>query len=111
MTRIDTRRDYNNSTDPRNDLTARFRPAQEAVDRAVARMADTGEEELYVAILLPGKTRGIWYVGQEVWHPSVSVIHSTRGEAIVWGEQNLMAPGVVAYAVIYPDGEWAVFEI
>lgn len=109
MTRIDTRRDYNNSTDPRNDLTARFRPARETVDRAVARMADTGEEELYVTILLPGKTRGIWYVGQEVWLPSE--ISSTRGEAIVWGEQILMVPGVVAYAVIYPDGEWAVFEI
>ena len=109
MTRIDTRRDYNNSTDPRTDLVTRFRPAQEVVDRAVARMADTGQEELYTTILLPGKTRGIWCVGQEV--RSLPGLFATRGGAINSGEDlTSIEPGVVAYAVIYPDGEWAVFE-
>ena len=108
MNRIDTRRDYNVSTDPRADLITRFRPSEENVLRAVARMADTGETELYTALSLPGKTRGIWMTGQVVINPIG--LYPTRGEATLAAELALVEPGVAAYAVIYDDGGWAVFE-
>jgi hypothetical protein len=39
-----------------------------------------------------------------------TIVFMTRAEAVSFGTQMLDGPGVVAYAVIYRDGDWAVFE-
>lgn len=106
MTRINTRRDYNVSTDPRTDLATRFVPHPTAIADAQGTDSD---EPMFAAIALPYKTRGYWEVGQIVEADPTLFLH--RSQAIMAAEAKLGdRPGVAAYAAIYSDGTWAVWE-
>ena len=96
--------------DPAADLRARFVPSVHALLAANgAFIAYPEVDEVYAAIALPGKSRGIWTVGQRVM--ASQTVQFTRNDAVALATRLLDGqPGVVAYAVIDRDGEWAVFE-
>jgi hypothetical protein len=122
------------------DMRRRWRPSAQAVRVAAAMLAAAapGAEAVIVAMIQPGKTRGVWTRGQEVITvPGVYLLAgdgdgltdyaTARALAENMGEMALVeravarraasgeaAPageaGTVAYAVIYPGGEPDVFE-
>ena len=96
--------------DPAADLRARFAPSVHALLAANGAFQTFSDlEEVYAAIALPGKSRGIWITGQRVM--ASQTVQVSRQAAVALAEQMLGGePGVVAYAVIDRDGEWAVFE-
>jgi hypothetical protein len=101
----------NTNTNPADhyaDMTARFRPSDAAIAVA-ADMATGTDDAAYAPILLPGKVRSIWTAGQVVL--SLPVAFPTRGEAVAYAEGILgEQAGTVAYAAVYGDGTWAVWE-
>lgn len=112
-----------------DDMTARFVPTDEQIAVAVA-MLEVAEEATHVVVplALPGKTRGVWTVGQPVEHvpgfwlvdaDQTSVGH--RGAVLGYrtvcrlADQAAAAhlgarPGVSAYATIDVDGQCSTRE-
>lgn len=115
---------------PWQDMERNFRPSQEAVDTAVAALKATPNADLAaVGLMLPGKQDGWWTVGQKYLTVPGAVFlgHNkatsdggpvdgmpsfswARNAAMDLAERLMDEEGTVGYAVIYPDGHWAVFE-
>lgn len=93
------------------DLTDRLRPTAGQIDAALDRLAelDRHTEYVYVPIALPGKTRGLWELGQPVEHPDGVFLdreEASRAAVVALGTR----PGTPAYAAVWRDGGAAVFE-
>lgn len=103
------------------DMRARLRPTAEQLEAAVAQGGG------YVALVLPGKTRGVWTAGQAVEPAARAVWRGDHHELVtVWqdehgigGREHAIAAadlqlsprrGTVAFVRVYADGEWVVFE-
>lgn len=91
------------------DLRERFRPSEASILDAQESLLAEGAEVAYAAIVLPGKDSGVWTMGQEV--QSLPSCFASRSDAIAAALYVLGSrKGTVAFATIYEDGEWAVFE-
>ena len=108
------------------DMQARLRPTPEQVAVAQAMLgAAPGATHVMVALAMPGKTRGLWFEGQDVqpvegfWltnrdhHDGPLSYHYTRrlagSAALAWllaADQS----GTCAYVAIDRAGDWVVFE-
>lgn len=101
------------------DLQARLMPDAEAMERARAAIECKPRCLAVIPLALPGKTRGLWELGQEVvtiravWVTTEQTLHTATANA----EQAARAwltyegkTGTVAYALVTPGGEAAIFE-
>lgn len=111
-------------TETERDCRSRFRPSVPQIRAATSMLEGCpGAFGVCVPIVLPGKTRGVWCVGQQVEYPAGFFLARSRGRlspesyasarvAAVDAAYRALGDrsGVVAYAVVYPDGQWSVFE-
>lgn len=107
------------------DLAARWRPTDQQIAVAVAMLAAGPAEADTVAVplALPGKTHGVWEVGQEVepgsgfWladhrasDGSLGYHQATYAADRAAADQLGDRPGQSGYATIGRDGRWHVWE-
>ncbi|MCX5066710.1 hypothetical protein OOJ91_12550 [Micromonospora lupini] len=107
------------------DLAARWRPTDEQIRVAVAMLAaaPAGADTVAVPLVLPGKTRGVWDVGQEVeagrefwladrstWEGPLSYSVARDAADRAAADQLGDRPGQSGYATITRDGRWHVWE-
>lgn len=115
------------TSDTAADMRERFRPTPEQIAVAVAMLATADPQAtgyaVAVPIALPGKQHGLWKLGQPVeavpgfwlghrdqetgphaWHKATDAADRAAGGHLA-GSQ-----GSSAWAVIWPDGDWAVWE-
>lgn len=103
------------------DLRQRFVPSARQLEVTNAIIKGGAAEKVIVPITLPGKQRGWWTSEQVVQHPegfwTVPVGDDGQGYSTARHGADMAAgaaldgaEGVAAYAVIYPHGEFAVFE-
>jgi hypothetical protein len=113
---------------PAADMAVRWVPDPAAVRAAVAVLSpwDGADVVAFVPMYQPGKTYGVWFTGQEVVTVPGVVFWAARDDGPAPGAADYgwarnaaceaarvaMAgrPGTFGYAVVYPDGEAAVFE-
>lgn len=114
---------------PGADLRARWQPTETAVAHAAEVLADLPEADYaLVPMWLPGKTYGIWTIGQPVFTAegevftcvnrpgdtsgrTVPSFGAARAAAVTAADRGLCGrPGTIGYAVISRDSTWAVFE-
>lgn len=117
------------AVNPADDLAARWLPTDEAVRQARAALDTEPRADLAaIPMVQPGKTRGVWTVGQAVETVKGLVFlgvdgshDESRGPVQSWSAARDAAsgaaqaargdrPGTVAYAVVSRDGRVAVFE-
>lgn len=110
-------------SDAEADLAARLVPDQAAIDHCVRLLAAQPDPAHAFAVLpmaLPGKTRGLWRIGQPVHtvpaEPRLCREYNLRGatdaadrDARAWLNGRGMT-GTTAYALVMHDGAAAVFE-
>lgn len=113
--------------DPHQDLRERWLPTGDAVQRALALLeAEPDADVAVIPMYQPGKTYGIWTVGQEVCTVSGRAFLAVdsferRGDLPDYGWARDAAskfaratmgdlPGTTAWAVVRRDGTAVVFE-
>lgn len=110
----------------KRDMAVRWAPDPAAVTEALAGLAPYAGRDVVALIpmCLPGKARGVWLTGQEVvTAPGVFYGANHRpveGVPSYWAARNSAdyaaqdalngASGTWGWAVVHPDGQWAVFE-
>jgi hypothetical protein len=113
--------------DPRSDMQMRFRPSDTQIFTAREMLKDyLGQEvAVMVPIALSDKTEGFWTPDVDVDHiEGVYVLayggrtpikgtvdYSMAREIVEWVARANSKNGTGGYAVIHPDGRWAVWEI
>lgn len=114
--------------DPYQDQRERYRPSPKAVTTALAALkAEPAAEAVVVPMWQPGKSYGIWRVGQVVAsielegddvllayppHGCGPTIRDQQDKAyeLAGAELAKHGAGTTSYAVVRPEGTWAVFE-
>lgn len=103
------------------DLVSRMAPTDEGVAAAVAAMTAAGTEMAILPIAFPGKTYGVWTIGERVEHPEgvwpvnnnndpdIGFRSGTAAATTVAAKYLGEEPGTVGYVVVRLDG-WSVFE-
>lgn len=122
--------EVNRVVSPAGDLHARWVPSAEQTAAGVALLKTVpsrtrGDFVAVVALALPGKEYGLWETGQTVEPvPGAWLAYTgrdTSGEVYDFREAASAAEaaasawlgerdGTVSYALVYPDGEAAMFE-
>lgn len=103
------------------DMAARLAPSARQLELAKVLIVGGAAQHVIVPISLPGKRRGLWTAEQVVWHPEglfpVPVddpgpghMQARNGADATAGAALDGAVGVAAYAVIYDDATFTVFE-
>jgi hypothetical protein len=112
---------YQEISDARADMTARWLPSAEARTVAAAMLtAAPDADHVVVALVQPGKTQGVWITGQEVrtvggafWLVQDGILsHRDARNAATEAAQAALGDtaGTCAYALIERDERVAVFE-
>lgn len=89
------------------DFKANFRPTNEQIEYAKEYLAESGLGSLIVAVIFPGKQRGIWTEGQTrkaVMDQSLPAIWVDRDSALHAFDTLVINYGTTAMFRVYTDG-------
>jgi hypothetical protein len=100
------------------DLHARMAPSATNVTEAVAALTEAGTKMAMVPLAFPAKEYGIWCDDTIVLNPPGAFpcnnddsYHAARSAAELVAVKAMgERPGTVGYVVVYPSGEWSVWE-
>lgn len=105
-------------TNPYEDLTARWKPSDEAIAAAAEAFNDPAVESVYTGHFMIGKEYGVWTTDVELVHSMNVNVARSNDEAFEARDAARLdgakaggeRPGTIGYTWHLRSGEWAVFE-